>query len=265
PTKPTCTSSARSRPGTVPRPSTWNRPPSNSRVAFSSGRSSSSQATEATAVVSRSVVWDMPADTSTWPATAGPGRPMDARIARATLAPRTEEREEACMGHLLNGGSGDGAEHRTAPSRRRAGARKSVSGNCHPAPSECGVHPGENHMRPDSSRLGCAIALAIAAAALPTAARAEALISEIHYDNAGTGSGEAIEVVGTAGESLAGYQLVRYNGNGGGAYGTDALGEGNLATCGGQVRFATVTYPVDGLQNGSPDGVALVDPQGNVV
>src|SRR5690606_37026912 len=100
---------------------------------------------------------------------------------------------------------------------------------------------------------------------LPTAARAEVFINEIHYDNAGTDSGEAIEVVGTAGESLAGYQLVRYNGNGGGAYGTDALGEGNLATCGGQVRFATVTYPVDGLQNGSPDGVALVDPQGNVV
>src|SRR5690606_7595249 len=115
------------------------------------------------------------------------------------------------------------------------GARKSVSGNCHPAPSECGVHPGENHMRPDSSRLGCAIALAIAAAALPTAARAEVFINEIHYDNAGTDSGEAIEVVGTAGESLAGYQLVRYNGNGGGgAYGTDTLGEGNLATCGGQ-------------------------------
>ena len=117
-------------------------------------------------------------------------------------------------------------------------------------------------MRGKRSTLFCAVALAVAAT-FP--AQAEVFINEIHYDNAGTDAGEAIEVVGSAGESLAGYQLVRYNGNGGASYGTDTLPAGTLATCGGQVSFATVNYPLDGLQNGSPDGVALVDPQGNVL
>src|SRR5690606_13104678 len=117
-------------------------------------------------------------------------------------------------------------------------------------------------MRPATSRLCCAIALAVATA-LP--AQAEVFINEIHYDNAGTDVGEAIEVVGSAGESLAGYQLVLYNGSNNQMYRTDTLPAGNAATCGGQVRLATVDYPLDALQNGSPDGVALVDPQGNVV
>ena len=117
-------------------------------------------------------------------------------------------------------------------------------------------------MRLANTRLGCALALAMAAT-FP--AQAEVFINEIHYDNAGTDVGEAIEVVGSAGESLAGYQIVRYNGNGGTSYGTDTLPAGNLVTCGGQVRVATINYPLDGLQNGAPDGMALVDPQGNVV
>ncbi|MBJ6978507.1 endonuclease [Luteimonas sp. MC1895] len=117
-------------------------------------------------------------------------------------------------------------------------------------------------MRPERSTLFCAIALA-AAATFP--AHAEVFINEIHYDNAGTDVGEAIEVVGSAGENLAGYQLVLYNGSNGQSYSTSTLPAGVAATCGGNVRFATVNYPVDGLQNGSPDGVALVDPQGNVV
>ena len=112
------------------------------------------------------------------------------------------------------------------------------------------------------STLFCGLALAISAT-FP--ARAEVFINEIHYDNAGTDAGEAIEVVGTAGENLAGYQLVLYNGSNNQVYRTDTLAAGSAATCGGQVRFAVVHYPVDGLQNGSPDGVALVDPQGQVV
>ncbi|MEN1940142.1 endonuclease [Luteimonas sp. MJ246] len=117
-------------------------------------------------------------------------------------------------------------------------------------------------MRPVSSRLCCAIALAMAAT-FP--AQAEVFINEIHYDNVDTDVGEAIEVVGSAGESLAGYQIVLYNGSNGSSYDTDTLSEGSLATCGGKVRFATIEYPENGLQNGAPDGIALVDPQGNVV
>ncbi|HEY4528922.1 MAG TPA: endonuclease [Luteimonas sp.] len=117
-------------------------------------------------------------------------------------------------------------------------------------------------MRPERSTLFCAITLAVAAT-FP--AQAEVFINEIHYDNAGADVGEAIEVVGSAGEDLTGYQLVLYNGSNNQTYSTTALPAGNPVTCGGNVRIATVNYPVDGLQNGSPDGVALVDPQGNVV
>ena len=37
-------------------------------------------------------------------------------------------------------------------------------------------------------------------------------INEIHYDNVGTDSGEAIEVAGPAGTDLTGWSLVLYNG-----------------------------------------------------
>src|SRR5690606_7844481 len=93
----------------------------------------------------------------------------------------------------------------------------------------------------------------------------EVFINEIHYDNAGADVGEAIEVVGTAGEDLSGYSLVLYNGSNNQTYSTTAVPAGNAVTCGGNVRIATVNYPADGIQNGSPDGVALVDAQGNVV
>ena len=93
-------------------------------------------------------------------------------------------------------------------------------------------------MRPLRSIPCCAIALAVAAA-FP--AQAEVFINEIHYDNAGADVGEAIEVVGSAGESLAGYSLVLYNGSNGQSYSTTVLPEGDAATCGGQVRIAVAS------------------------
>ena len=117
-------------------------------------------------------------------------------------------------------------------------------------------------MRRSTLSVRCAIALA-AFAALP--ANADVFVNEIHYDNAGTDAGEAIEIVASAGESLAGYQVVLYNGSNNNSYATSDVPEGNVVACGGQVRLATINYPLDGLQNGSPDGIALVDPQGNVV
>ncbi|MDQ3723671.1 MAG: ExeM/NucH family extracellular endonuclease [Actinomycetota bacterium] len=84
-------------------------------------------------------------------------------------------------------------------------------------------------------------------------------INEIHYDNAGTDAGEAIEVVAPEGTSLAGYSLVLYNGAGGAAYDTDAL-SGTV----GPSRTVTQTYPSNGIQNGAPDAIALIGP-GNVV
>jgi 5'-nucleotidase len=84
-------------------------------------------------------------------------------------------------------------------------------------------------------------------------------ISEIHYDNAGTDTGEAIEVQADEGFDLTGWRLALYNGANNSVY--------NTATLSGTVPAEGVvvqTYPTDGIQNGSPDGVALVRPDGTV-
>ncbi|PIB35181.1 hypothetical protein BFP72_07115 [Reichenbachiella sp. 5M10] len=87
-------------------------------------------------------------------------------------------------------------------------------------------------------------------------------INEIHYDNAGADSGEGVELAGTAGLDLTGYILTLYNGNGGSSYGSQNL-SGVFADQ--QAGYGTLFFPVAGLQNGSPDGVALIDPEGNVL
>ncbi|MFN0174692.1 MAG: T9SS type A sorting domain-containing protein [Saprospiraceae bacterium] len=89
-------------------------------------------------------------------------------------------------------------------------------------------------------------------------------INEIHYDNVGGDVGEFIEIAGTAGTDLANYTLVLYNGAGGASYNTLVLGGiiPNLANGFGTVCFG---YPVNGIQNGAPDGMALVQNAGNMV
>ena len=82
-------------------------------------------------------------------------------------------------------------------------------------------------------------------------------ISEIHYDNAGTDQGEAIEVEAPAGTSLSGWSLVLYNGNGGVVYGTLPLSGTVASSCPGERGVFSVA--ATGLQNGSPDGIALVN------
>lgn len=89
-------------------------------------------------------------------------------------------------------------------------------------------------------------------------------INEIHYDNAGTDAGEAIEVAGPAGTDLSGWSLVLYNGANGLLYDTQPL-SGTLADVCAGYGFLAISYPVNGIQNGSPDGIALVDASSNVV
>jgi DNA/RNA endonuclease G (NUC1) len=88
--------------------------------------------------------------------------------------------------------------------------------------------------------------------------------SEIHYDNVGADSNEAIEVSGPAGTDVTGWRIVLYNGTGGAAYGTTTLSGTFPATCGTR-GVLVVNYPANGIQNGSPDGLALVDAGGAVV
>ena len=87
-------------------------------------------------------------------------------------------------------------------------------------------------------------------------------INEFHYDNAGGDVGEFIEVAGTAGTNLTGWSIELYNGNGGTVYGTIQLSD---AIADQENGLGTVAVPRAGIQNGSPDGFALVDPDGTVV
>ena len=89
-------------------------------------------------------------------------------------------------------------------------------------------------------------------------------INEIHYDNTGTDANEAIEIAGPAGTDLAGWSIVLYNGSDGTAYKTTAL-SGVLTDSGNGYGFINFVYPVNGIQNGSPDGVALVDQYNTVI
>jgi predicted extracellular nuclease len=93
------------------------------------------------------------------------------------------------------------------------------------------------------------------AAAVPGADSA-VFVNEIHYDNDGTDDGEAVEVAAPAGTDLTGWSVVLYNGNGGGPYATLPLG-GTVPDLADGWGVVTVAAP--GMQNGDPDGLALVD------
>src|SRR5262249_1418265 len=85
--------------------------------------------------------------------------------------------------------------------------------------------------------------------------------SELHYDNVGTEVGEAIEVEGPADTDLTGWSIVLYNGTGGAPYTTTPLSGTIPGSCSGR-GVVFVSYPSNGIQNGSPDGMALVDATG---
>jgi predicted extracellular nuclease/endonuclease I len=87
-------------------------------------------------------------------------------------------------------------------------------------------------------------------------------INEIHYDNTGGDTGEAIEVAGVSGTDLSTFSLVLYNGKNGTAYDTVML-SGVLTDQ--QSGFGTASFDISGIQNGAPDGIALVDATNNVL
>ncbi len=94
--------------------------------------------------------------------------------------------------------------------------------------------------------------------------------SEIHYDNGSTDQGEAIEIEGPGGTSLNGWSIALYNGDPSSSstplkvYNTRVLSGTIIASCSGR-GVLSFTYLVNGIQNGDPDGFALVDASGSVV
>lgn len=90
-------------------------------------------------------------------------------------------------------------------------------------------------------------------------------INEFHYDNNGVDTNEFIEVAGVTGINLSSYTLVIYNGSSG-----LVLSKKNLTTVladdtGTGFGFETALCTPNSLQNGSPDGIALVDSSGIVL
>ena len=95
----------------------------------------------------------------------------------------------------------------------------------------------------------------------PASWAATIFVNELHYDNEGGDTGEGVEIAGPAGEDLTGWSVVLYNGSGGTTYGTMAL-DGTIPDLG--PGFGVLAFFQDGSQNGAPDGLALVDPNGDV-
>ena len=134
-----------------------------------------------------------------------------------------------------------------------------------PTPSR---HPARGAAR---SAVAVAAPLALVAStfvAIPAAAVAPdtpVFINELHYDNDGTDAGEFIEVAAPAGTDLTGWSVVLYNGSNGATYNTQALSGAIGDDTGSGFGFTSITYPANGIQNGAPDAVALVDGGGAVV
>ncbi len=117
----------------------------------------------------------------------------------------------------------------------------------------------------DTSQNESGFSAEVSATPTPGAPSTDPWINEFHYDNAGGDTGEFVEVAGPSGLDLTGWQVVGYNGNGGGVYQTVAL-SGVLPAqenCTGTLSFAFT-----GMQNatsGLPDGLALVNPGGTAI
>jgi len=83
-------------------------------------------------------------------------------------------------------------------------------------------------------------------------------INEIHYDNASADTGEGIEIVIPESFDYTGWKIYCYNGNGGTVYVDDFIS--NLISFSNTSDgYEFLWLPITGLQNGAPDGIALVD------
>ena len=87
-------------------------------------------------------------------------------------------------------------------------------------------------------------------------------INEIHYDNLGADLNEGVEIAGPSGTSLADWHLHFYNGSSGAIYRSVAL-DGVIPAL--SPGFGVLAFPVAGLQNGAPDGIALANAMDELV
>ena len=107
-----------------------------------------------------------------------------------------------------------------------------------------------------SAQSGFASATIVAPPPPPPPAGALVWINELHYDNSGTDKNEGVEIAGPANTSLVGWKLIGYDGATGASYATINL-TGTIRNL--QNGFGVLWFNFAGLQNGAPDGIALVD------
>ncbi|MCB0651638.1 MAG: HYR domain-containing protein, partial [Saprospiraceae bacterium] len=94
-------------------------------------------------------------------------------------------------------------------------------------------------------------------------ATCEVWINELHYDNTGTDVGEFIEVAGPAGTDLSSYSIVYYNGANSNTYDSPQVLSGIIDN--ESTGFGALSFAKTGIQNGNPDGLALVKNGTNVI
>ena len=124
-------------------------------------------------------------------------------------------------------------------------------------------------MKRSRSKWSLLAVLAMVFAMVPLTAASAApatgvFLSELHYDNSGTDVGEFFEVTGDKDGDLTGWSVVLYNGNNGEVYDTIDITSTIPDEDGSQGAVAFV-LPANGIQNGVPDGLALVDDGGAVI
>ena len=93
-------------------------------------------------------------------------------------------------------------------------------------------------------------------------------INEFHYDNIGGDQNEFVEIAKPVGVDVSGWTIELYNGTATNrrVYETVAVpDESAFGNPSGGYHFGVIALPPNGLQNGGPDGIALVDGNGDVV
>lgn len=120
-----------------------------------------------------------------------------------------------------------------------------------------------------SRALSSALVALLSGFAASAMADTAVFINELHYDDSTAAGdvGEAVEIVAPVGVDLSSWRVVLYNGNtpaSATSYSDRPLSEATSGTCGSK-QVKVLSYPTNGVQNGSNDAIALVDAGGSVV
>jgi len=102
--------------------------------------------------------------------------------------------------------------------------------------------------------------------AAPSALAQSAFLNEFHYDNDGGDTGEFVEIAVADGIlDVEDVVITLYNGSGGASYNTVSGADLTVGASQNGYTLYTYSFPSNGIQNGSPDGIALSTTEGDVL